>query len=157
MRFSANERRKLRGEGHSSSRYIFMSWTKIKSIIVHEGKNTRNRWNRIIFVFPENLGRNKLIMSIPSEVKNLNAKCADTAFFFYLGWQKNVNAEKWKENWWAGKSIYTSSPLFKDEYPICIPIWIMFSSLYTRFSVRVNLVYDTNGSGDCKYYYTRFL
>ena len=48
-------------------------------------------------------------------------------------------------------------PSLKDEYPICIPIWIMFSSVYTRFSVRVNLVYDTNGSGDCKYYHTRFL
>ena len=80
--------------------------------------------------------------------------------FFIWGAKKNVNAEKWKEHWWAGKSIYTSSPLFKDEYPICIPIWIMFSSLYTRFSVRaylrVNLVCDTNGSGDCKYYHIHF-
>ena len=80
--------------------------------------------------------------------------------FFIWGAKKNVNAEKWKEHWWAGKSICTSSPLFKDEYPICIPIWIMFSSLYTRFSVRaylrVNLVCDTNGSGDCKYYHIPF-
>ena len=38
----------------------------------------------------------KLIMSIPSEVKNLNAKCADTAFFFIWGAKKNVNAEKRK-------------------------------------------------------------
>ena len=33
-------------------------------------------------------------MSIPSEVKNLNAKCADTAFFFYLGCQKKCKCGK---------------------------------------------------------------
>ena len=43
-------------------------------------------------------GRKKLIMSILSEVKNLNAKCADTAFFFIWGAKKNVNAEKRKED-----------------------------------------------------------
>ena len=35
-------------------------------------------------------------MSIPSEVKNLNAKCADTAYFFYLGCQKKCKCGKMK-------------------------------------------------------------
>ena len=52
------------------------------------------------------LGRKELIMSLPSEVKNLNAKCADTAFLFYFGCQKKCKCGKTEGGLLSRESIY---------------------------------------------------
>ena len=60
-------------------------------------------------------------MSIPSETKNLNAKCADTRFFFIWGANKNVNAEKKGALYIKERFIYIL-PCIHYGCFVCIPI-----------------------------------
>ena len=55
-----------------------------------------------------NEGQKKLIMSIPSEVEKLNAKCANATFFFYLRSHKKCKCGKLKEGLCAGNPTYTA-------------------------------------------------